>query len=260
MSRESIHLEFSLLVGNALALLVAFLLLLFVPAARAAQNGESDPYTRALIRGLDNSGKAALRRSFQKAFVRVHSGEQSGVIPAHILHHTLFLDLLLKPGAMAGLPPADRQIINSLPAHDDARFAEEFHVALANACRVIGRLPIDSPAAATQASRAFQQAQRKMDARLDRHYEEVLGQLSSLGRALVTARMAEIDDGDSLVYTTLDLNVLSFSEPAFLLAFLKDTCINSEQIHRAAKPRARALRDQLGDDFDRGGVQFYQPQ
>jgi len=161
---------------------------------------------------------------------------------------------------MVTLPAADRALIDSLPAHDDRRFAEQFDRELAATCRVIDRLPPASPAAVAQAVRAYHQAQRQIAARLDRHYDEVLSRLSPQGQALVEAEIATLVAEDSLVNASLDFDALSFSEPDFLVAFFKDTCANSERHRSSVRYQARNLRDQLDADIDRGAVQVYQPQ
>lgn len=244
----------------ALALCLTLVSWLVVPVAQAAQDAKPNPHTRALTERLDPQQKVVLRGALQQALIRSRSGDRLAAIPPHQVYHTVFLDLLLDPAAMVTLPAADRALIDSLPAHDDRRFAEQFDRELAATCRVIDRLPPRSPAAAAQAVRAYRQAQRQIAARLDRHYDEVLSRLSPTGQALVEAEIAALVAEDSLVHASLDFDALSFSEPEFVVAFFKDTCANNEQHRSSARYQARNLRDQLDADIERGAVQVFQPQ
>ncbi len=259
MSRETPSTDFSLLAGSVIALCVALLLWLAVPLTWAANPADPNPHTRAYIQGLGHQERAELQQSLRENLIRKSSREDLDIIPAHLVYHSIFLDMLMQPALRAALPQQDRQLIDSLPAHDHRKFATGTRNAMTAACTVIDRLSQHSPAAAYQAVQAFKRAQRQVSERLDKHYQQVLNELTETGRNLVVEEAEKLRNSDLLVHAEIDLETLSFARPEFTLAFLQDACDNSSQLLANGNWTSRTLGDQLADDYDRGAVQIFQP-
>lgn len=260
MLKPAICPPFALLVRSATTLSVALTLMAAIPATSAAPPGKSEPHTRAHLQHLSSDERQALRQFLQENLHRVSSKDNLDAIPPNQVYHSVFLDMLLNPSLVAGLPLADRELIESLPAPNDKQFAAETKGAMAAACRVIDRLSAGNPAAAQLAARAYQRAHETLNARLDRHYGKALNSLSDTGRDLVAQEVQRLMNDDSLVYTEIDLEAMSFAQPGFVVAFLQDTCQNSEQMLDQSMAGSRTLGNQLTEDFDRGAVQLFQPQ
>ncbi|MEZ5490389.1 MAG: hypothetical protein R3F50_08730 [Gammaproteobacteria bacterium] len=260
MSKPAIRPPFGLLVRSATTIGVALTLTAAVPATAAPPSEKPHPHTRTYLQHLSPDERQSLRQILQENLRGASSRDNLDAIPPNQVYQAVFLDMLLNPGLGAGLLPADRQLIESLPAHNDKQFAAGTKGVVAAACRVIDRLSASDPAAAQLAARAYQRAQKALNARLDRHYGQVLRKLSESGRKLVAREVGRLMTDGSLVYAEMDLQALSFDQPDFVVAFLQDTCQNSEQMLDQSMAESRTLGNQLTDDFNQGAVQLFQPQ
>lgn len=260
MSKPATRPPLALLVRSAISLSVALTLTAAVSGTAAAPPEKPQPHTLTYLQHLNPDERQSLRQLLHQNLRRATGKDNQGAIPLNQVYQNVFLDMLLIPGLLAGLPLADRRLIESLPAHNDKQFAAQTKSTVAAACRVIDRLPTGSPASAQLAARAYQRAQDTLNARLDSHYRQVLEKLSETGRKLVASEVQKLMSDDSLVYTEIDLQAMSFDQPGFVVAFLQDTCQNSEQMLDQSMAESRTLGNQLADDFDRGAVQMFQPQ
>ncbi|MCB1671664.1 MAG: hypothetical protein R3F41_14520 [Gammaproteobacteria bacterium] len=262
MSRKSSSQEFSMLVGSAIVLGVALLLLLLSlsPLASAEPPDLINPHSRAFLDSLDGQQRKVLKEELRQHLTRFTSSEDLDAVPYHQIYLGVLLDLLMKPALAAQLSEPDRKLVVNLPLPGHRQFAARSRPAMAAACRVIEGPSAANPAAAAQAVQALQRARHQINRWLDNYYRQALAGLSQPGRELVTGQVEKLRDGDVLVATELDLAGLSFTRPRFVQAFLLDTCQNSVRRWREHPDSDATLGDQLIADFERGAVQIYQPQ
>jgi hypothetical protein len=166
----------------------------------------------------------------------------------------------MQPLLAAGFPEQDLELIRALPTHNDLRFVQVVQDAMSDVCRAIQRSNDRSAAAINLAASRFSQARKKVERELDRHYRTAVNGLTDTGRALVESEYARLVEQDSLVHTELDLEMLGFTQPDFVLAFIKDSCANAEQALPALVTGQHTLQDQLEDDYRKGAIQLFQHQ
>lgn len=235
-------------------------LVLCTQSAAAREPDTGDRHIQAYFQTLDRQSRLDLRDSLRQGLRRNSSRDGSGILPDHRVYHAVFLEILTRPSLAAAFSPADLRRIEALPAHGDGGVLEIARQAMEVACQVIETTAVDNPGAAPSAVKAFNLARNQVDARLNADYREALARLSESARSLVEEETARLAGTDSLVLTELDLDYLSFAEPAFVIAFLRDACANRDRLKAIADAPGRTLDTELADDFGKGSVQVFQSQ
>ena len=246
----------NLLVSGVLLLLT--LLLWHMPSA-SAQSFHENRHSRAYLNGLSNADRTELLHALRDSARNRSNSRDHRLVPQHHYFRAVFIDLLLNPTLAYQLPAADREIIETLPAHNDPQFSTHADRALSKACRMISKLSTGPHGSASGAVQAFGEAQNQIDSQLNAHYLSVLNRLSPVGRQAVTAQVRQIKEDGSLQHGGLDFQELSFIDSDFVLAFLKDTCDNHDRRPVRHDSESRTLRQQMLHDLEAGSVQIFEP-
>lgn len=266
MRKDAISSNFAMMVGTTITHFILLLLLVCLPVANADKSTvqfPSDYQTSQYVRSLDQEQRRLLQKSVRRSLNRFSSKgntDQWAAVPGYQIYHSVFLEILMKPLLAASLPEQDLKLIRALPSHNDRQFAEVALDVMAGVCRIVERSNVASTAAVNLAANRINQAQMQVERVLDRHYRAAVGQLTDTGKALVESEYDKLIEQDSLVYTQLDLEMLGFTQPDFVFAFLQDSCANAERILPELVTDQRTLQDQLEDDFQQGAVQLFQHQ
>jgi len=267
MRKDAISSNFAMMVGTTITHFILLLLLLVcLPVANADKptvQFPSDQQTSQYVRSLDQEQRWLLQESVRHSLNRFSSKgnkDQWAAVPDYQIYHSVFLEILMKPLLAASLPEQDLELIRALPSHNDRQFAEAAQDAMAGVCSIVRRSNAPSTATVNLAANRIRQAQSQVERELDRHYRAAVGQLTDTGKALVKSEYDRLIEQDSLVYTQLDLEMLGFTQPDFVFAFLQDSCANAERILPEFVTDQRTLQDQLEDDFQQGAVQLFQHQ
>lgn len=253
--------DFAMISGAVIACFTALLFLLGLPVVYADNPQVADRLdhnVRHFMASLNPESRRELKASVRRSVTRSNSRDNAAAIPSYQIYHSIFLEILMNPLLSASLPAADLQSIRSLPSLNDQRFVKLAQDAMARACKFVSKQKTVSPARVNVAVNALRQARNRVERKLNGHYREAVDNLSDTGRELVAVEYERLIDQDSLIHTELDLDVLGFNQPEFVMAFLLDSCKNAERVYPQLATRQRTLQNQLEDDNDRGAVQYFQ--
>lgn len=180
-----------------------------------------------------------LKETLEKNTIRASSAVDMALIPEEELYRTVFLRILRDPSLWIDIPVEDRQQIENLPEHFDARFAAPNLARLRAACQTMGSLP-----EVTSRANVFHETISAHSEVLRQHYASVLAQLSGETQTLVTRELIKLSESPQLTYASLNLVGLSEELPALVEGMLTQYC---DRLRNPALTESRTvlLRDTL---------------
>lgn len=165
---------------------------------------------------------------------------------------------MLNPDLAGKFSAGDREIINDLPSHMEARFssfaAKQFSQACEGIFRAYSGSP-DSPDTATDIAELFTRAQDRVDQMFARHYGDAIESLSKRGRDVIALEMDNLRSSRSMSNSTVDFIGLGRVEPGFVSDSLKASCDKLVSQNGFGPLREGfLLRDELLEAARDGGV------
>lgn len=204
------------------------------------------------------SEEERIRSAIEEHTVKSDSLSDINAIPIHLIYRALFIQALLNPDLAGKFSPGDREIINDLPSHMEARFSSFAAKQFSQACEGIFRAYSGSPGlpdTATGIAELFTQAQDRVDQMFARHYGGVIASLSKRGRDVIALEMDNLRLSRAMSHSVVDFIGLGRVEPGFVSESLKASCdkLVSQDGFGPLK-EGFLLRDELLEAARDGGV------
>ncbi len=241
---------------NTATLAVGLMLLPLAPMSQGAGPASPDRNSRAFLQQLDAQQRAELQESIRASLVRKAGGNGP---PDYLRYQSALLVIMLNPSLSASLSPADREQIEQLPAGNDRRFIRIARQEMSSACRVIEKLSAGNAAAAAAAANAFNRAQQSARRKINGFYRNRINRLSREGRRVVATELDRQAEREFLVHAELDFDNLGFNQPEFVVAFLRDTCLNSTSVLAEDQAGDLTIKDQLLSELNQEVTNIFQP-
>ncbi len=201
-----------------------------------------------------------LKKSFKESTIKVSISDNYEDIPPHKIYRSIFIKALLNPDFGVKFGEEDREIIYSLPSHNDVQFTEYARNSLWDACSAIKKVKGNNRQSAVEIGAEFENAKSKITKQLDSHYENVLKSLSESGREIIYAEILEKIETGIVTYSDINFTSLGGLEPEFTIKFIGESCKNVETSPGLNHKNTVYLRNELSDAYAAGSVQEFSPE
>lgn len=199
-------------------------------------------------------------KSYQENSISATSRTYDGLerIPKSIVYMVIFREIQDQLFHEVNFSAKDRQIIQSLPSHNIAKFAAPDLMRQTSLCQSWDVTKKDGSTENIQSTAvAYEENRLKREDELTKHYEEIISSLSNEGKARVLDKLEALVGTDKLTFSTIDLVGLSAAVPNLGRQILDTSC--DQLMIRAQKlPPERELLSQETNAYTRKVSAFAQ--
>lgn len=164
--------------------------------------------------------------------------------PTSHLYSLVLGQIIMNPADRAHISEADLRVLDALPSHRDRRFVE---LEQANLNRICGKLRNRGNFDVSDIALEFDSARDGREDQLLRHYEEVIGKLSSETGLYLQSRVTEAASQLSFSESRLDLFELAAEAPQMAETLLQRGCDRFESGLTRQQLRDVTLREEMAN-------------